>query len=134
MCCLVKSLTGPGHHVTSLLTDPTGTGTTWTGPTVSIRHWDRGLRLQWPYDPCHEAAAVPGMPLAPAVTVRIGRMGPGWPSTSVYAHDPCRVAAAVPWCLIGSDGHGAARLEDTEADPGNVPADIIVTDLYRFDC
>jgi hypothetical protein len=25
----------------------------------------------------------------------------------------------VPWWFIGSDGHGAARLEDTEADPGN---------------
>jgi hypothetical protein len=47
-------------------------------------------------------------------------MGPGGQSTSVYAHDPCHVAAAVPWCLIGSDGHGAARLEDKEADPGNV--------------
>jgi hypothetical protein len=81
----------------------------------------KDLRLLWAYDPCHEASAAPGIPLAPAVTARFGRMGPGGLSTSVYAHDPCHVAAAVPWCLSGSNGHGAARL-DKEADPGNVPS------------
>ncbi len=45
------------------------------------------------------------------------------------------MAAAVPWCLIGSDGHGAARLKDKEeADPEMFLADIIVTNLFRFDC
>ncbi len=70
--------------------------------------------------PCHEAAGVPGMWLAPKVTARFGRMGLGGPSTAVYAHDPCHVAADMQWRLIGSYGHGAARLEDMEADPGNV--------------
>ena len=28
------------------------------------------------------------------------------------AHDPRHVAAAVQWYLYGSDGHGAARMED----------------------
>ncbi len=51
--------------------------------------------------------------------------GPG-PTTTVEARDPGHVAAAVLWCLIGSDGHGAARVEDGEAD-------IIVTALIRFD-
>jgi hypothetical protein len=37
-------------------------------------------------------------------------------------HGPCHVAAAVPWCLTGSDGHGAARVKDEDADPGNVPS------------
>ncbi len=59
-------------------------------------------------------------------------LGPG-PTTTVETRDPRHVAAAVPWCLIGSDGHGAARVEDKEAVPRNVPADIIVTALIRFD-
>jgi hypothetical protein len=117
-CVATRSAVRRGHRVTSLLTHPPGT--TWPGPTVSIRYWNRCLRPPWAYDPCHEAAAVQGMPLAPAVTARLGGMGPGGPQTSVYAHDPCHVAAAVPLCLIGFDGHGAARLEDMEADPGNV--------------
>jgi hypothetical protein len=74
------------------------------------------------------------MPLAPAVTARLRRMGPGGQSTSVYAHTPCHVAASVQWCRIGFEGHGAARLEDKEADPENVLSDTIVTDLFRFDC
>jgi hypothetical protein len=44
------------------------------------------------------------------------------PSTTVEACDPCHVGAAIPWRLIGSDGHGAARVKDGEADPGNVPS------------
>jgi hypothetical protein len=77
VCCLVtgKSLTGPGlGHRVSLLTNPTGTN--WPGPTTSIRHCGA-------YDPSHVAAAVPGIPLAPAVTAyhdfKFGRtrMGPG---------------------------------------------------------
>jgi hypothetical protein len=55
-------------------------------------------------------------------SARFRRMGPGGPSTSVYDYGPCHVAAAVPWCLIGSHGHGAARLEDEEAYPENVPS------------
>jgi hypothetical protein len=40
----------------------------------------------------------------------------------VYAHDPSHVAAAVPCALTGSDGHGAARVKNEEADPGNAPS------------
>jgi hypothetical protein len=59
-------------------------------------------------------------------------LGPG-PTTTVETRDRCHVVAAVPWCLIGSDGHGAARVEDKEAVARYVPADIIVTALIRFD-
>ena len=41
--------------------------------------------------------------------------------TSVYAHDPRHVAAAVPWYLYGSDGHGAARVEDKAGRARNGP-------------
>jgi hypothetical protein len=73
------------------------------------------------------------MPLAPAVTAQFGWMGPGGQSTSVYAHYPCHVASAVPWCLIGSDGHGAARLEEKEDDPENVPSGHNRGLLFLFD-
>jgi hypothetical protein len=70
------------------------------------------------------------------VTARLGWMG-SWDREGrrlgAYAHGPCHVAAAVPWYLAGSDGHGAARVEDEEADRGNVPSDVMVTALLRFD-
>jgi hypothetical protein len=44
------------------------------------------------------------------------------PTTPVTWPPPYRGA------LTGSYGHGAARVEDKEAVPGNVPTDIIVTD------
>ena len=50
----------------------------------------------------------------------LGRREPGL-TTSVYAHDPRHVAAAVPWYLYGSDGHGAARVEDKAGRARNGP-------------
>jgi hypothetical protein len=77
--------------------------------------------LLWAYyHQCHWAAAVPGMPLALKVTVWFGLMGPGGLLTSVYAHYPFHIAATVQWCLIGSDCHCTAWMEDKEAGPGNV--------------
>ncbi len=39
----------------------------------------------------------------------------------VYAHDPRHVAAAVPWYLYGSNGHGAALVEDKAGSVRNGP-------------
>jgi hypothetical protein len=69
------------------------------------------------HDPCHGASAVPECPRTLPVTTG----SDGWskrPTTSslrLYAHEPRRLAAAVPWCLYGSDCHGAARMEDMAA-------------------
>ena len=57
----------------------------------------------------------------------LGRRKPGADDFGVYAHDPRHVAAAVPWCLYIPDSHGAAWVEDKEADPGNVPGGRVVT-------
>ena len=70
-------------------------------------------------DPCHGAAAVSGMPLAPAITARLGRTGTGdasdfksTPTTPVtWRPPPYRGASG----LTDSDGHGAAQVEDREA-------------------
>ena len=49
------------------------------------------------------------------------RRKPGADDFAVYAHDPRHVAAAVPWYLYGSDGHGAARVEDKADRARNGP-------------
>ncbi len=102
---------------------------TWTRPgsgrlppsrTVTCNQASSGLRSVARPPPCRGCLWL--LPSLPQST-RFGRMGPGGQSTSVYAQDPCHVITAVPWCLIGSNGHGAARgMEDKEADSGNVPS------------
>jgi hypothetical protein len=64
--------------------------------TASIRHKNR-------------ARGGPRLPAGPTIRVTGRRLE----STAVTT--PCHVTAAVPWCLVGSDGHGAARVEDKEA-------------------
>ena len=45
------------------------------------------------------------------------------------------MAAAVPWCLVASNGHGAARVEDKGAIPEmfHLEADIVVTEIPPFE-
>jgi hypothetical protein len=68
--------------------------------------------------------------LAPTVTARFGLMRQGGLSTSVYAHDPCHVAAAVVHYWFPARRGWRIRRKIPEM----FRADIIVTDLFRFDC
>ncbi len=109
--------TGPGQRVTSL-TYPTGT---LLGPgrlpPAGTTEWGLGHRRG--HDPCHGASAVPDSESTRALSVTAGADGGSrGRRLGVDAHDSSdarHVAAAVPWYLYGSDGHGAARVED-EAD------------------
>jgi hypothetical protein len=95
VCCLVKSLGGPGHRVSSLNTNPTG-ATLSRRPTTSeaIWHWDRGQRLL--SGPTIQGAdEIPGMPLG------FNRYEAD--RTNGTVHEPLHVAAAVwpaSWCLL----------------------------------
>ena len=91
------------------------------GPPTSIRHYGVGpTTTVGADDPCHGASAVPECPRSPGHG-GLGRRKPGADDFGVYAHDPRHVAAAVPWYLYGSDGHGAARVEDKADRARNGP-------------
>jgi hypothetical protein len=111
VCCLVKSLYGPGQRVTSLPTNPIGKflarisylqSAVRTG-AYDYRRGPRSVsrsrrRIGDAFGSCnHVAARADG--------------DDGCLRPQVYAHDPSHVAAAVPWCLNrllrsrrGSDG------------------------------
>ncbi len=75
------------------------------------------------HNPCHGASAVPKCPRALPVTAGSdgGSRGRRLRVDAHDSSDPRHVAAAVPWCLYGSDGHGAARVEDMADRARNGP-------------
>jgi hypothetical protein len=84
-------------------------------PPTSSRHYGVGpTTTVGADDPCHGASAAPECPRALPVTAGSDGKSRGR-RLRVDAHDssdPRHMAATVPWYLYGSDGHGAARVED----------------------
>ena len=94
------------------------------GPPTSSRHYGVGpTTTVGADDPCHGASAVPECPRALPVTA--GSDGGSRGLTTLESTPTTPVtwprAAAVPWYLYGSDGHGAARVEDKADRARNGP-------------
>ena len=119
MCCLVYSPLGPDNVSRHLLTRPGrySARAAYLQPALRSGAYDyrRGRRS------VSRSLRRTGVPSGSPGHGGLGRRKPGADDFGVYAHDPRHVAAAVPWYLYGSDGHGAARVEDKADRARNGP-------------